>query len=74
MKRIVYKYRISKYTRFTEGLLFAVIAGVALMLCLAQISADAAFGDILLPFGIGIISMLMGFISMFRRREIPKAQ
>jgi hypothetical protein len=73
MKRIVYKYRVSKFKRFTEGLLFAVISAIAFALCLAGISSGAAQEDIIVPFCFGGISMLMGFVSMFRRNELPKA-
>ena len=41
MKNIVYKYRISKFKRFTSGLLFAIIAIIALILCLVDISNNS---------------------------------
>lgn len=72
MRRMVYKYRISKFKRFTQGLLFAIIAIIALTMCLADIWASAEQEEIILPFCIAIISILMGFISMFRKTEIPK--
>lgn len=72
MKRIVNKYRISKFKRFSQGLLFAVIATIALSFCLADISARAAQEEIIIPFSIAIISMLLGFVSMFRKTQPQK--
>jgi choline-glycine betaine transporter len=73
MRRIVYRYRISKFKRFTNGLLFALISVAALMLCLTDISNPAtAQVEIILPFSVAILSMLMGFITMFRNNEVPK--
>lgn len=73
MKKIVYKYQVSKYRRFTNGLLFASITLAALVLCLIDIfdhSIDKA--DIILPFCIAIISMTLGFISMFGDNGVPE--
>jgi hypothetical protein len=72
MKRIVYRYRISKFKPFTNGLLFAIITIIALALCLADISDHTAEAEIILPFGIAILSMSMGIVSMFHNSEIPK--
>jgi uncharacterized membrane protein YtjA (UPF0391 family) len=73
MKKIVYKYRVSKFKPFMSGLLFAIISVIALILCLTGISDQtAAQAEIILPFGIALVSMLMGFISMFRSKEAPK--
>jgi heme/copper-type cytochrome/quinol oxidase subunit 4 len=67
MKRIVHRYKISKYKRFTNGLLFAIITVVALALCLSDITNYTTTEvNILLPFIIAIISMFLGFITMFR--------
>jgi hypothetical protein len=73
MKKNVRKFRAKKYKRFTSGLLFAIISIIALILCLFEISDHAgSLFDIILPFGIAIISMLMGFISMFHENEASK--
>lgn len=73
MKNIVYKYRISKFKRFTSGLLFAIIAIIALILCLVDISNNSTKQvEIILPFVIAIISMTLGLLSMFGNNEIPK--
>jgi lipopolysaccharide export LptBFGC system permease protein LptF len=72
MKRIVYKYRISKFKRFAEGLLFAVLTVIALALCLAAISRNTTDTIIILPFCAAIVCMLMGLRSMFFNSEVPK--
>jgi len=70
MKRIVHKYQISKFKRFMNGLLFAIISTIALTLCLTIISDHASsLIDIIFPFGVAMISMLMGFVSMFHENE-----
>lgn len=75
MKKIVYRYRFSKYKRFTNGLLFAVIAMIALYLCISDINNQSVSRlDILLPFVIAIISMAMGFLTMFHNNEIPESR
>ncbi len=73
MKMIVHKYRISKFKRFANGLLFAVISAVSLTLCLTDIyNTTAVQTEIMLPFGVGILSMLIGFFTMFRTGNVPK--
>lgn len=70
MKRIVYRYRISKFKRFMNGLVFAIISVIALILCFIGITDQAAArSEIILPFGIAIISMLMGFVTMFKEPQ-----
>jgi hypothetical protein len=66
MRKIILKYRVSKYRRITRGLLFAVISFAALSLCIFY-SLDNASSElkIFLPFIIAIISMFLGFLSMF---------
>jgi hypothetical protein len=67
MKKIVQKYRFSKFRRFTNGLMFAIISVIALTLCLIDISDhSASMTEIILPFATAVISMLMGFLTMFR--------
>lgn len=73
MKRIVHKFRISKFKRFTEGMLFAIISVIALVLCITDISDIATTQlDIILPFSIAIISLLLGFFAMFHNNETSK--
>jgi len=73
LKKIVYKYRISKFKRFTNGLLFAIIAVIALTLCLVDMSSNSTEQvEIILPFVIAIVSMSLGLLSMFGNKEVPK--
>jgi hypothetical protein len=73
MKKIVHKYRVSKFKCFMSGMLFAVISVIALALCLTDIYKQTAVNtEIILPFTIAIISMLMGLFSMFKNNEVPK--
>ena len=73
MKKMVNRYKISKFKCFMNGLIFAVISIVALPLCLSGLSDYAASGSaVILPFFIAIISLLLGLVSMFRSKEIRK--
>lgn len=73
MRKIVHKYKIYKFKRFTNGLLFAIISIIALTLCLMDITDHAASPyEIILPFSVAIISMLMGFITMFHDNQSTK--
>ncbi|MGB4659666.1 MAG: hypothetical protein WBI07_10820 [Mobilitalea sp.] len=73
MKKIVKRYQISKFNRFTNGLIFAVIAIIALSLCLIDIvNNNSSQTAVILPFGIAIISMLFGFYAMFRNNTVIK--
>lgn len=67
--RILYsKYRSSKFKCFLNGLMFAILSLVAMFLCVNFLMDKTATRlEILLPFGLSIISMLLGFVSMFRR-------
>ncbi len=70
MKKIVRKYRISKFKCFTNGLVFALISVSALFLCLTEMSKHtASMTGIILPFDVAIISMMMGFLTMFRQED-----
>ena len=73
MKKIVIRYRYSKYRRFTGGLLFALISTVSLLLCFSGIYEyhDTGF-EVVLPFFIAIISMILGFVTMFRQNYVTK--
>lgn len=72
MKRIIFRYQLSKFRRFVNGLLFAVIALIALGLCEIGISANQDQPVIFLYFAIAILSMTMGFISMFHEKKKAK--
>lgn len=73
MKKIIYRYRISKFRRFTQGLLFAVISATALILCLTVVYAESDSRFLIsFTFGIAIISMLLGLVSMFHKEQVPK--
>ncbi len=75
MKKIVKKYQISKFRCFLNGLTFAMITVIALVLCLININGHTEVkGEVLLPFVIAIISMLMGFITMFRSNGLLKGK
>lgn len=68
MKKFIQKYRFSKYKRFTSGLLFAVIALIALYLCICDIyNQVVSGGEIILPFVVAILSMSLGFLAMFHK-------
>lgn len=73
MKKIVIRYRCSKYRSFTGGLLFALISCVALLLCFSGLEKYQDTGmRILVPFIVAIISMVLGFVTMFRRSYVIK--
>ena len=74
MKRIVNRYRISKFKRFMSGMLFATISTIAL-LCIGDISNyPTSRVEVLLPFTIAIISILMGFVTMFHQSSMPNGK
>lgn len=67
MRNLLLKYRSSKYRCFINGLIFASLSAVALFLCINFILDNTATRfEVLFPFLICIISMLLGFVSMFR--------
>lgn len=73
MKSMVNKYKISKFKRFMNGLLFGIISLLALLLCLSAITAYHSTGsEVMLPFFTAICSMLLGLNSMFRGKESRK--
>ncbi len=75
MGKIVRKYRISKFKRFADGLLFALISGMALWLCIS-VKSDypGARAEIIIPFLVAIISIILGFVSMLRQPEATKGK
>lgn len=70
MKKMINKYRFSKYKRIAEGLLFAFISAVALLMCLDSIFSQAESRiSIIMMFCIAMISMLMGLSSLFHKEK-----
>jgi len=65
MKRIISKYRSSKFKRFANGLLFAAISAMALALCKLGIIYNQELIIVLMHFCLAILSMTLGFVSMF---------
>lgn len=66
MKKLINRYQISKFKCFINGLLFAIIALIAIRLCMIEIwDRNINKADILIPFIIAVVSIVMGFISMF---------
>lgn len=75
MGKIVRKYRISKFKRFLNGLLFALISGAALWLCISEKSDyPGARAEIIVPFLVAVISIILGFVTMFRQPEATKGK
>ncbi len=74
MKKMMTRYRCSKYRSFTGGLLFALISCVALLLCFSGLKGyqNTGINHILLPFIIAIISMILGFVTMFHHSYVTK--
>ena len=70
MRKFINKYRVSKYNRFLNGMIFALITVVALIMCLAGMTEQSQISaDTILAFAIAIISILMGMFSMFRNPD-----
>ena len=73
MRNIVIRYQYSKYGRFTSGLLFAMISGISLLLCFSGIHEYQNTGnEVLLPFFIAVVSMILGFVTMFGQNHVAK--
>ncbi len=73
MRRMVYRYRISKFKRFMNGMVFGLISIIALLLCMSDISSYSTMrSDVILPFFVAIVSMLLGLFSMLRDQTRPK--
>lgn len=67
MRNFLIKYRSNKFRRFLNGLIFAMLSLVAMFLCVYFLMDKSATRfEILIPFGVSIISMLFGFVSMFK--------
>lgn len=73
MRRMVKKYKISKFKCFMNGMIFASISLISLILCVSEITVYSAEpSEVILPFFIAIISMLLGLFSMFYNKNISK--
>lgn len=67
MRNFMYKYRSNKFRCFLNGLIFALLSIIAMYLCVNFLMDKTATRlDVLFPFILSVISMLLGFISMFR--------
>lgn len=74
MKKIIRKYRFSKFKRFMNGLVFAIISSVALFHCLSYMEQPASSQiNILMNFFIATVSIGLGLFSMFYSRKTRKA-
>ena len=75
VSKIVKRYRFSKYKRSLDGLLFAIIAGVALWLCVYGMSEyQASRAKLILPFLVAVASTVLGFITMLRHPEAARGK
>lgn len=73
MKKVVRRYKSSKFKRFMNGMIFAIISVIALLLCMSDISRYAVDQTgVILPFFIAIISMLLGLFTTLRDQGIRK--
>jgi len=73
MRRMVKKYKFSKFKCFMNGMIFASISLISLILCMSEITVYSAEpSEVILPFFIAIISMLLGLFSMFYNKNIGK--
>lgn len=74
MKKMVYRYKISKFHRFLNGLVFGIISVITLLLCLSSMYGyHSKDSQVILWFFISFCSMLLGLFSMFRTKEGQKA-
>ena len=75
MKRMVYRYKISKFKRCMNGMIFGFISIVALLLCLSDLSHyTSATTEVILPFFIAIVSMILGLFTMLREQGRTKGK
>ncbi len=73
MRNFVYRYRASKFKCFFNGLAFAMISVLAMLLCVVFIMDKSATEfEIIFSFCLSVISMLFGFVSMFSTREVAR--
>jgi len=67
MRNLMIRYKANKFRRFVNGLIFAMLSLVAIFLCVYFLKEKSATRlEIILPFVLSIISMLFGFVSMFK--------
>lgn len=67
MKRFIFNHSLGKFNRFMKGFIFAIFSTVALLLCVFYMKDnDASKFKIIIPFCIALVSMSLGFISMFK--------
>ncbi|MBB2183043.1 hypothetical protein H0486_09145 [Lachnospiraceae bacterium MD1] len=73
MKRLIRSNHIRKFKVLLGGLLYALISIVALILCLSEMTKySSPQPEILLPFGVAMISMILGIHSMFGKGQLQK--
>ena len=73
MRKMVNRYKISKFKCFMNGLTFALISLTAVALCFYELSVYSdGESQALLTFFIAMISMLLGLFTMFRKKNIHK--
>ena len=73
MRRMVYRYKVSKFKRCMNGTIFGLISIMALALCLSEISRySSTETEVILPFFIAIFSMALGLFSMLRDQTRTK--
>jgi hypothetical protein len=66
MRKLIHRYSKSKYSCFISGLLFACISFAALIFCIIAIKGKNMSGpEIILPFGIAVLSMIVGVFTMY---------
>lgn len=66
MRKIINRYGKRKYSCFISGLLFACISLAALIFCIIAIRGKNMSGfEIILPFGIAVLSMITGVFTMY---------
>ena len=74
MKKFIYRYRKNKFKRFLDGLMFAVISIISLTICYTYITDyTASLVKIILFFIIALLSLLLGFASMFHHAKSKKS-
>lgn len=75
LKKFIYRYRKNKFKRFLDGLTFAVISIISLIICHIYITDHAAsLVKIILFFIIALLSLFLGFAAMFHNSKSKKRQ
>ena len=74
MQSYLNKFKLSKYRIFVKGLFFAIVALVALILCVFSLmDKTSSIYLVLFHFTIVLLSMFMGFITMFKPYKTQEA-